>query len=91
MKIRFFVPEADVSLIKVGQAVQIAMDGVKDRVPANISFISQQAEFTPPMIFSVESRKKLVFMVEARTTPENAFKLYPGQPLSVFININRSS
>ena len=48
-----------------------------------ITFISPQAEYTPPVIYSRETRTKLVFLIEARPTPDDAVKLHPGQPLEV--------
>ena len=46
-----------------------------------VSFIARAAEFTPPVIYSLEQRDKLVFMVEAR--PDNPDGLRVGQPVSV--------
>jgi ABC-2 type transport system ATP-binding protein len=65
IKIRFFIPNTVLEQIKLHQVVKIKL---KDRfVEAKVTFISQKAEFTPPVIYSIESREKLVFMVEAYT------------------------
>ena len=48
-----------------------------------VSFISPQAEYTPPVIYSRESRGKLVFMIEVVFDPAVAAKLHPGQPVDV--------
>ena len=45
--------------------------------------IATEAEYTPPIIYSNETRAKLVFMVEARPALADAAKLRPGQPVSV--------
>ena len=50
---------------------------------ATISFISPQAEYTPPVIYSESIRAKLVYMVEARPSPEQAASINPGQPIAV--------
>lgn len=84
VKVRFFVPEAEVGRLHPGQAVALRADGVQD-VPGRITFISTQAEFTPPIIYSETTRSKLVFMIEARPSPEDGLKLHPGQPLSVVL------
>ena len=63
-----------------GQPVTVDWDGAVHPLTATISFISPQAEYTPPVIFSRETRAKLVFMVEARPEPEQAERLHPGQP-----------
>ena len=82
VKVRFFVPEGEVARLQPGQAVAIRCDGRAD-LSARISFISPQAEFTPPVIYSENTRSKLAFMVEARPAPEEGLKLHPGQPVAV--------
>jgi len=59
------------------------VDGVAKPFIGKVSFISPQAEYTPPVIFSRESRSKLVFMVEAVFDNETAANLHPGQPVDV--------
>jgi len=83
LKMRFFVPETAVGALKVGQQVHAACDGCGAPIAAKISYISRQAEFTPPVLYSREQRAKLVFLVEARPAPADAAKLKPGQPLDV--------
>ena len=56
---------------------------VRDPFIGKISYISPHAEYTPPVIYSKESRDKLVFMVEAVFDPATAAKLHPGQPVDV--------
>jgi HlyD family secretion protein len=83
VKVRFFVPEARLGAVKVGQKVALACDGCGASIEANVSFIASQAEFTPPVIYSKDNRAKLVFLVEARPAPADAAKLHPGQPVDV--------
>jgi HlyD family secretion protein len=83
VKVRFFVPEPRLGAVKVGQKVTLACDGCAALVPAQISYIAPQAEYTPPVIYSKDSRAKLVFLVEARPAPADAAKLHPGQPVDV--------
>ncbi|CAG2154536.1 putative efflux pump membrane fusion protein [compost metagenome] len=83
VKVRFYVPEAAVGALKNGQSVQIRCDGCAAPVAARITYVSNEAEFTPPVIYSNETRRKLVFLIEARPTPEDAPKLRPGQPVEV--------
>ncbi len=78
--VRFFVPQAQLSRVKLGQRVRISCDGCQPQ-DATISFISAREEFTPPVIFSVGNRDKLVFKLEARA--EGGLKLHPGQPVEV--------
>ena len=81
VKIRFFVPETALGALTVGQALAVRCDGCAEEIPAKITFISPEAEYTPPIIYSNETRSKLVFMVEAR--PLDGANLHPGQPLEV--------
>jgi HlyD family secretion protein len=83
IKVRFFVEERRLGEVKVGQAVTVTCDGCPAPVAAAVSYISPQAEFTPPVIYSREQRAKLVFLIEARPSPEDAVKLHPGQPVDV--------
>lgn len=81
VKIRFFVPETALGALAIGQALAVRCDGCADGIPAKITYISPEAEYTPPIIYSNETRSKLVFMVEAR--PLDGANLHPGQPLEV--------
>ncbi|MFM0279130.1 HlyD family efflux transporter periplasmic adaptor subunit [Paraburkholderia sediminicola] len=83
VKVRFFVPETVVGKLAPGRALSIHCDGCSADVPAKITYISSEAEYTPPVIYSNENRAKLVFMVEARPSAADAVKLHPGQPVAV--------
>lgn len=83
VKVRFFVPEPALGTLRVGRNVIIGCDGCAAPMAASITFIASQAEFTPPVIYSKENRAKLVFLIEARASPEDAVKLHPGQPVEV--------
>jgi HlyD family secretion protein len=83
VKVRFFVPETAVAAIKPGDAISVACDGCGAPIAAQVSFISSQAEYTPPVIYSQGSREKLVYMIEARPAPADAARLRPGQPVDV--------
>ncbi|MGB7749005.1 MAG: HlyD family efflux transporter periplasmic adaptor subunit [Verrucomicrobiia bacterium] len=83
IKVRFFVPQAALPRIKPGQTVSVTFDGGPHAYSATVNFISTQAEFTPPVIYSRENRSKLVFMIEAKFSPADAADLRPGQPVDV--------
>jgi len=85
IKVRAFVPETKVGALRVGQGAKVIVDGVREPLSAKVSFISPQAEFTPPVIYSRESRSKLVFMIELIFDRQVAEKLHPGQPVDVDI------
>jgi HlyD family secretion protein len=81
--VRFFVPEPQFSTIHLGDRVALACDGCAADLFARISFVSPQAEYTPPLIYSESSKAKLVFLVEARPSRGQAVGLNPGQPIEV--------
>jgi HlyD family secretion protein len=83
VKVRAFVPETSVGKLRQGQEVTVHVDGVANPFKGTISFISPQAEYTPPVIYSDANRAKLVFMIEAVFSPEAAAQLHPGQPVDV--------
>lgn len=83
IKVRFFVPETAVSNLQMGAVVNIVCDGCGAPIQAHISYISNRAEYTPPVIYSNVQRAKLVFMVEARPNAQDAVRLKPGQPVDV--------
>jgi HlyD family secretion protein len=83
IKARFYVPEKEFGSIRIGAAVTLHCDGCAAPIAAQVSYLSPQAEYTPPVIYSKESREKLVFLAEARAAPAEATRMHPGQPLEV--------
>jgi len=83
IKAVFFIPEERLSQIKLGQEIQIKCDGRKSTYAGKIDYISTDAEYTPPVIYSRESRSKLVFRVEVEFAPDIAKQLHPGQPIEI--------
>jgi HlyD family secretion protein len=81
VKVRFFVPEPAMSAIRTGQRVALHCDGCPAGITATVRYVAPQAEFTPPVIYSIGSREKLVFMVEA--WPDAGAQLHPGQPVDI--------
>jgi HlyD family secretion protein len=86
LKVRFFVAEALLPRLKVGDAVSVRCDGCAAPVPAHIRFIARTAEYTPPVIYSREQRAKLVYLVEAWPGAADAAKLRVGQPVDVALS-----
>ena len=83
VKVRVFVPETRVGAIHYGEIAQVKVDGVKEAFVGKVSYISPKAEYTPPVIYSSETRAKLVFMVELIFEVQAAADLHPGQPVDV--------
>ncbi len=80
-RVRFFVPQAVLPTLRIGDRIAVTCDGCPGTLYARINFLSAQAEFTPPVIYSQEERSRLVFRVEA--IPERAEAFRVGQPVSV--------
>jgi HlyD family secretion protein len=82
MTLRFFVPEAALSLAQPGQEIRYTCDGCGD-LPGRGRIVrtASTPEFTPPVIYSQGARAKLVFRVEAK--PQDARSLRPGLPIEV--------
>ena len=87
IKLRAFVPERLVGSLHQGDPLSIAVEGVAGTISGKISFISPQAEYTPPVIYSNESREKMAFMIEAIFDPKAAAQLHPGQPVDVQLRL----
>jgi HlyD family secretion protein len=83
IKIRFFIPQSSLSLFPLGTTLAIHCDGCPPNVAAAVSYVSTEPEFTPPIIYSNETRAKLVFMIEARPSGDGVRVLRPGQPVTV--------
>lgn len=83
IEVRFFVPEPVLGRLKAGQSISVHCDGCSAAIPAAIIYLSPQSEYTPPVIYSNETRAKLVYMIVARPPPDKAPLLHPGQPVEV--------
>ena len=81
IKVRFYVPQAVLPSIDYGDTIRVHCDGCAADLTAHISFIAKQSEFTPPVIYSLDERSKLVFLVEA--LPDTPSALRVGQPVDV--------
>ena len=85
VKIRFFVPEAVAGGLKLGQNIGIRCSGCEADLTATISYLSFEPEYTPPIIYSNDTRAKFVFMIEARPPIESSLRLRPGLPVAVVL------
>jgi HlyD family secretion protein len=81
--VRFFVPETVLSQIHPGEPLAVSCDNCPVGLTADVSFVSSQPEYTPPVIFSEQTRDKLVYLIEARPNGDRNLELKPGEPVSV--------
>ncbi|RJF84467.1 HlyD family efflux transporter periplasmic adaptor subunit [Azospirillum cavernae] len=84
VKLVVFVPETLVARTPPGTALRVRCDSCPPGLVARVTHVASKAEYTPPVIYSVGSREKLVFRVEA--APDAASgggALHPGLPVDV--------
>lgn len=83
MKIRFFVSETELPKLAIGDEVSVTCDNCSPDLTAKIYFIATTAEYTPPVIYSLDERNKLVYLIQARPSKPDALRV--GQPISVYL------
>jgi HlyD family secretion protein len=84
MKLRFYVPETELPRLAIGDEVRVTCDNCAADLTAKIYFIATTAEYTPPVIYSLDERNKLVYLIQARPARPDVLRV--GQPISVFLN-----
>ncbi|WP_249129211.1 HlyD family secretion protein [Bradyrhizobium japonicum] len=84
MKLRFFVPETELPKLAIGDTVRVVCDNCAADLTAKIYFIATSAEYTPPVIYSLDERSKLVYLIQARPSRPDALRV--GQPIDVHLN-----
>jgi HlyD family secretion protein len=83
LKLSVFVPESARSRFALGQTLAVHCDGCEAGLTAIVSYIAREPEFTPPVIYSLEDRQTLVYLVEARPGRDVHLRLQPGQIVDV--------
>jgi HlyD family secretion protein len=84
IKLRLYVPEASIYSIRLGTILSVRCDGCAPDATARVTYVSNGPEFTPPVIYSLQNRQKLVYLIEA-TPDKSARFLKPGQIVDVDI------
>jgi HlyD family secretion protein len=83
VKLKLWVPEPLVSRVALGAMVPVSCDGCRKGLEARVTYVAAEPEFTPPVIYSVETRAKLVHLIEARPEGASLDALRPGQLVDV--------
>jgi HlyD family secretion protein len=83
IKLKIYVPERLLSSVQLGATLPVRCDGCAGGLSARVTYVAPEPEFTPPVIYSLETRQKLVFLVEARPEGESLVRLQPGQIIDV--------
>ena len=67
----FFLPETVAGRVALGSEVRIVLDTAPEFViPAKVSFVASQAQFTPKTVETASERQKLMFRVRAQIDRE---------------------
>jgi HlyD family secretion protein len=82
MKLRFYVSETDLPKFAIGDEVRVTCDNCAADLTARVYFIATSAEYTPPVIYSLDERNKLVYLIQARPAKPDALRV--GQPVSIY-------
>ncbi len=82
LKIRFHLSESRRVDFPLGRRILVDCDGCADGIPAEVTWLASEAEYTPPVIYSLDERHRLVFLAEAQPLAQAA-GLLPGQPVDV--------
>jgi HlyD family secretion protein len=80
-----YVSETDLGRVKLGQAADVSIDTFGGKTyKGQVTFISEQAEFTPKQIQTAEERVKLVYRIKI-TLSNPDLELKPGMPADAVI------
>ncbi len=68
-----YLPTAEADRVKVGNDARILLDAFPDRpIPAKVSYMASQAQFTPKMVETQTEREKLMFRIRVRIDAERS-------------------
>jgi HlyD family secretion protein len=66
-----YLPTADAGRIPLGSEARIVLDAYPERaIPAKVTFLASQAQFTPKMVETRDERDKLMFRIRVRIDPD---------------------
>ena len=88
-KLMLYVPEIRISGVTTGMKLDVRCDGCAPGLTATVTYVSPEPEFTPPVIYSAQTRQKLVYLVEARPDGGPQSALQPGQIVDVTLRAQR--
>jgi HlyD family secretion protein len=83
-KLKLYVPQSARAGLQPGARLSVRCDGCPDAQTATVSYVADEPEFTPPVIYSLNNRQKLVYLVEARPEGDGSM-LKPGQIVDVLL------
>jgi len=87
VRLTIYVPEDQLNFVYLGQVVEVEVDSYPGRVfTGTVSFIAQEAEFTPKNVQTEKERVNMVFAVRVRL-PNPGYLLKPGMPADATLRV----
>lgn len=88
-----YLPTAEAGKARIGDDARIVLDARPDlAIPAKVTFIADQAQFTPKAVETKTEREKLMFRVRVRIDPErlraNVEKVKSGVPGVAYVKLD---
>ena len=88
-----YLPTLEVDRLKIGNDARIVLDAFPDRpIPAKVSFIASQGQFTPKMVETQTERERLMFRIRVRIDPErsraHAYAVRSGLPGVAYVKLD---
>ena len=91
VRLTIYVPEDELNFVYLGQVVEVTVDSYPGRVfTGTVSFIAQEAEFTPKNVQTEKERVNMVFAVRVRL-PNPGYLLKPGMPADATLRVRARS
>ncbi|MDD2839880.1 MAG: efflux RND transporter periplasmic adaptor subunit [Rickettsiales bacterium] len=84
-----YMPSEGAGQIKLGQDAKIKLDAYSDKIfNAKVTFIAENAEFTPKEVETQKEREKLVFRIKLTLNDNSSREAKPGMPGNGYIKLN---
>jgi len=87
-----FLRTADAGRVKIGSEARIKLDALDTLIPAKVSFVSPEAQFTPKEIETKNEREKLMFRIKVKIDPEflrsGSYRLSSGAPGIAYVRLD---
>jgi HlyD family secretion protein len=92
----FFMPTNEVGKVSIGAEVRLVLDAIPQYViPAKVTFVATDAQFTPKTVETINEREKLMFKVKANINPEllkaHIEKVKTGIPGVAYIKLDNDA
>ena len=89
MYMTVFLPAQEAGRIPIGAEARVVLDALPEMpLPARVTFVSEEAQFTPKQVETPSERQKLSFRVKAQLVDSSADELKPGSPGIVWVRVD---